>query len=701
MANGYTYELRLKDMMSSGFAKAAQKSAEFYNKITAGQRKYLAQSKKIPQSIGQLEKHLGRLKHKRDRANSVKRIIQYNRQLKQTERQLRRLQNQPPASFFSRLRNASGLLRSFGGAFAAYFGISAAINLARNSLEKFDIQAKSDAQLRSALISTNYTAGRSFADLASQADALQGKTLFGDEATQEIQAMMLTFKNVKTEMYDQSIPTILDLATAMKIDGKSAAIQLGKALNDPAANLSALSRNGIQFTEVQKKQIKHFQATNQLAQAQAIILQEVNSQFGGSAEAAAQSGEGAWQMFMNTVGDKMETFGGWLSGLKTSVALFFMSFFDQMQPLIDAWNYLGEAISPLFTAIGSFLGAMGFVSEGTDAAGAAVGGLAGIINVLAGIIDFVVKGITGLLAILEPIAPLIKYVIIAIVGFKVAMIALNFVLYANPIVLITVAIIALIAVVKIIIDKMRDWAKSSSLLALPFKIIIGLIDKIGAAWNRISDAFSFGGMLEGIKEIGRTLIDFMLEPIQYLLEIVSNIPGLGDLAGDGALTIKNMRRSLGIDVGDDNRTKSERLDDGIAQLLRIDGTIDEKMKIFANRIKGLDMTDDHRTALMSEARTRLIAAEKLKKENENKRLAGENGDYIDTPLGGEGDTESTVDDIVTGGKKQFILNVQIDNVLGAVNQTVVNGEASANEVIDMVIDGLTRRLNGVYKSIDN
>lgn len=696
MANGYTYELRLKDFMSSGFAKAAAKSAEFYNKLTNGQARFLNQSKKLPQSIGQLETHLDRLRYKRDRAFDPKRIAQYNMQIGITEKQLRKLQNLPPQNFFARLKSASGLLRTFGGAFAAYFGISAAINTARSSLSKFDEQAKSDAQLKSALTSTNYAAGRSFDQLATQADALQNQTLFGDEATQQIQAMLLTFKNVRGEIYDQSIPAILDLATAMKIDGKSAAIQLGKALNDPAQNLSALSRNGIQFTAAQEKQIKHFQKTNQLAQAQAIILAEINSQFGGSAAAAAQSGEGKWQQFMNNMGDKMEVFGEWLSNLKGGIADFFNSFFAQIAPLAAAWQSLRDAISPLFTAIGEFIVAMGFVGAETDAAGATVGGLAAIINVLASVIGFIVKGITGLLKILEPVAPMIKWIIIAVVAFKVAMIALNLVLYANPILLIVMAIISLIAVVKIIIEKMRSWAISTSWVAKPMKALIGFIDGIYKAWKRVSDAFTSGGILAGIKEIGLTLIDFALTPIQGLLDLVSYIPGMDYIVGDSSLLIKNMKRGLGIDVGDDNRTKSERLDDGIAQLLRIDGTIDEKMKIFAHRIKGLDMTDDHRAALMSEARTRLIAAEKIKKENEKKRLAGENGGEI--PVGGD---QSTVDEIVTGGKKQFILNVQIDKILETVNQTITDGEVSANEIVDMVIDGLTRRLNGVYKSVQD
>ena len=101
----------------------------------------------------------------------------------------------------------------------------------------------------------------------------------------------------------------LNLATRLDGDLKSASIQLGKALNDPVANLSALSRAGIQFSVEQKETIKSLAETNRLAEAQNIILQELETQFGGAAEAAAKAGLGPFEQLRNALSDVSEEFG--------------------------------------------------------------------------------------------------------------------------------------------------------------------------------------------------------------------------------------------------------------------------------------------------------------------------------------------------------------------------------------------------------
>lgn len=250
----YTYQTDLKDYMSGKLSRLATVGSGVYSRLTAGQRLYNAQ---VIQGTASVNTMMG------------------------------------------------GIKRMAG----AYIGITAGIQLGRNSLQKWDEQMKSDAQLKSALISTNFAAGKSFRELATQADQLQNKTLFGDEATQQAQAMMLTFKNVRGEVYDRTIPALLDLATAMKTDTKSAAIQLGKALNDPKTGLTMLGRSGITFSEQQKEIIYNLVETGKMAEAQGIILDEIYSQFGGSAEAAAKAGLGPWQQFMNKMGDYMEQLG--------------------------------------------------------------------------------------------------------------------------------------------------------------------------------------------------------------------------------------------------------------------------------------------------------------------------------------------------------------------------------------------------------
>ncbi|WP_020411285.1 hypothetical protein [Microbulbifer variabilis] len=92
-------------------------------------------------------------------------------------------------------------------------------------------------------------------------------------------------------------------------DAKSAALQLGKALEDPASGLTALKRSGVSFTETEKEQIRTMQASGQVAEAQRFILAKLAQQVGGagSGEAGGLAGQvdtlsQNWQEFLEAMG---------------------------------------------------------------------------------------------------------------------------------------------------------------------------------------------------------------------------------------------------------------------------------------------------------------------------------------------------------------------------------------------------------------
>ncbi len=178
------------------------------------------------------------------------------------------------------------------------------------SVRAFDKQAKAIAQVEAGIKSTGGAAGFTSEKLQKMASELQAKTLFGDEEILKgATSQLLTFTNIAGEQFARTQVAALNLATRLDGDLKSASIQLGKALNDPIANLSALSRSGIQFSEEQKKVIKELAETNRLAEAQTLILNELEKQYGGAAEAAAQAGAGGFKQLQNTLGDISEDFG--------------------------------------------------------------------------------------------------------------------------------------------------------------------------------------------------------------------------------------------------------------------------------------------------------------------------------------------------------------------------------------------------------
>lgn len=175
------------------------------------------------------------------------------------------------------------------------------------------------AQLEASLRSTNGVSGQTSEALQRQASALQQVSIYGDDAIIRMQSLLLTFTNIRGVIFTDAVPAILNLATKMGGDLQGAAIQVGKALNDPILGVSALGRAGIQFSDAQKVMIKRLVDTNQLAEAQKIILGELSTQFEGSAKAARDTLGGALAALNNNFGDLFELQGKYNERLKETI----------------------------------------------------------------------------------------------------------------------------------------------------------------------------------------------------------------------------------------------------------------------------------------------------------------------------------------------------------------------------------------------
>ncbi|USD19962.1 phage tail length tape measure family protein [Microbulbifer variabilis] len=196
--------------------------------------------------------------------------------------------------------------RAIGAAFAA---IGAAVGT-KEIIEATIRQENALRQLEARLKSTEGAAGLSSEELQNLAGTMQQLTTFGDEAVMEMEALLLTFTNIQGEVFKRATPAILDMSVAMGTDLRSSAVQLGKALNDPIKGISALSRTGIQFTDAQKSTIEALVESGRTAEAQGLILEELEKQFGGAAEAAADTFGGALKQAQNAFGDLLESEGG-------------------------------------------------------------------------------------------------------------------------------------------------------------------------------------------------------------------------------------------------------------------------------------------------------------------------------------------------------------------------------------------------------
>lgn len=138
-------------------------------------------------------------------------------------------------------------------------------------------------------------------------------------------------------------------------------------------------------------------------------------------------------------------------------------------------------------------------------------------------------------------------------GFSTAFAVLNAVMYANPIGVIIGAIALLTAGVVLIIRHWNEWKDTIFsfidvilFLTGPIGFVITLFKKIYNSWEKIKESFSTGGIIGAIKEIGRVIIDAILDPLQKVAEFF----GL-DTVSKG---IENLRKKAGI-VTQEKKTK--------------------------------------------------------------------------------------------------------------------------------------------------
>lgn len=206
---------------------------------------------------------------------------------------------------------AGNLAKKAVGIFAAAFAGAQLISFGKDAFAEAEEAQKIGAQTEAVIKSTGAAAGLTADQIGDLAGAISAKTGIDDEAIQNGENLLLTFTNLRNEagagrdIFDQATKIMVDMGVAMGGDASSSAIQLGKALNDPAKGITALTKVGVTFTEEQKAQIKAMQESGDMAGAQGVILAELSKEFGGSAEAQATAADKmhvAWGNFQEAIG---------------------------------------------------------------------------------------------------------------------------------------------------------------------------------------------------------------------------------------------------------------------------------------------------------------------------------------------------------------------------------------------------------------
>ena len=151
---------------------------------------------------------------------------------------------------------------------------------------------------------TGGAAGQTAVQIEEMAVAIGRNTLASVQGARDAAGVLLTFKSISGETFTEALKLTQDLAEVGFGTMKTAALQLGKALEEPEIGMSALRRVGVSFTEQQKETIKVLSLTGQQAKAQAMMLGILKSQVGGAGEAGAGGLSGAF----DTLGENINLF---------------------------------------------------------------------------------------------------------------------------------------------------------------------------------------------------------------------------------------------------------------------------------------------------------------------------------------------------------------------------------------------------------
>jgi ElaB/YqjD/DUF883 family membrane-anchored ribosome-binding protein len=288
-------------------------------------------------------------------------------------------------------------------------GVGALVATFKTGISEFTEASKVSAQTEAVLKSTGGAAGVSAKQVANLANSLMKKTGIDDEAIQSGENLLLTFKNVQNQagkgndIFNQATKVMTDMSVALGQDMKTSATQLGKALNDPVKGITALQRVGVTFTQGQKDQIKALVDSGKTMDAQKIILKELNSEFGGSAEAAGKTLPGQ----LNILKQQFSNMAGELVG-----------------SLVPAFSTLLGVFTKVMGALGPFKGALPVI----------VGAMAALAAIV-----ITVSAATAAWTAITALASAATAV------WTAAQWLLNAALLANPIALVVVAVAALVA----------------------------------------------------------------------------------------------------------------------------------------------------------------------------------------------------------------------------------------------------------------
>jgi phage-related protein len=279
------------------------------------------------------------------------------------------------------------------GPLAAIFAVGSLVSFGKNSALASEAAETANNRLTQTLSNAGDATGAWSARQQDLAESLGKQVGVQDEVIKQGQAILGTFHAVAGtagdagSTFDRATLAAVDLSAAGFGSVESASTQLGKALQDPATGLTALTRVGVSFTDAEKEKIKALQESGDMLGAQDVLLKAIEGQVQGTATATADTSARmavAWQNVQEKAGgvfrkvfeplanfaidtlfpvlEKVADFigglfdgagdgGGALGGIGESLAGLGAAFSDLMEAAKPVFDFLMEVLGPVFRSL--------------------------------------------------------------------------------------------------------------------------------------------------------------------------------------------------------------------------------------------------------------------------------------------------------------------------------------------------------------
>ena len=265
--------------------------------------------------------------------------------------------------YASGLKKAAGQTNTFGSMATKAFNLAkgAMLGLTLAAIRYIPVLAQMGAESRKADIQIKFmlenmqgiskATDATVKRMNAYAQSVNLATGIDDEQVKAVQRKLLVFKAVRKsadEMggaFDRATSAAIDLAAGGFGDMEANAIKLGRMLENPIANLTALNRAGITFTETEKRKITELQTSGKLLEAQDIILKSVEDRVKGLAEESATPWE-KMNAALGQIGDAIgEALLGPLDDMNTKIQVWLASpqSKQDIKDITDAFVAMGEA----------------------------------------------------------------------------------------------------------------------------------------------------------------------------------------------------------------------------------------------------------------------------------------------------------------------------------------------------------------------